>query len=409
MGERTSMRRTDHRKQMLHGFRPTDDEVRSLSQFGDITYVGDVISTKVCIRNVARKDIAQIAALPSVVEVSVQPDSVNLVEASGCNGVNNPVDVSEIVGNSWNQFTSAHGNYNAYFVDIGIVDTGYDTTYGSYASNYANDIGFNRSLSKDFTTESDPFSDSSFGGHGTDDADTAAYMLKDGDTHSDMFVSLKVLASGTSSNNNFDENVRQAIEYATKNGIDVLSVPLDTTDGPFSKCPSTYCSELDSYTNGGGVPVVSVDNSDETSAVEHPACSWLTVGVGGVQKKQNDGDVVEHPTDSQYGDILFYDPFNDTTYCPWCYNASGVSISFSPEVYGVWPVRTDAGQCYAGTSAATPQVAAAAWINFADGGIDSYSSAVNKFKNMGEYKVVNDDEDSDPSAEGDLVEADYYF
>jgi hypothetical protein len=52
-------------------------------------------------------------------------------------------------------------------------------------------------------------------------------------------------------------------------------------------------------------------------------------------------------------------------------------------------------------------VAAAATIDFADDGISSYSSAMNKFTQMHVYDVVNQDESSDPAEQGDLVEADF--
>lgn len=398
MGERTSMTRdTDHGR-TLYGFRPTQSEVRTLAQFGDVTHVGDLVSTKVCLRNVARSDIARIAHLPSVVQIDRMPGPVTP----------NSVDVSDVVGSSWDQFTSAHGNYSSSSANIGVIGAGYDyETYGDYASNYAKDIGLDTSLSKDFTEESDPFNttDSGWGDHTTNVADTAAYMLKDGDTHSDLFVSLKIVSDSTGFT---DEQVRQAIEYATKKGIDVLNMSFGLNS--WRECPSKYCEELSSYT-ADGIPVAAVGNKDHDSKVEYPACSWLTVGTGGVAKKDSNGNAVAVP-DTEYGDIWFYDPFEGTTYCSWCDSASGdQNYSFSPEVYGVSKVDTDASAPVTldGTSYACPQVAATAWINFADGGIDSYRSAMSKFKNMGEYDVVNNDEDSDAAKEGDLMEADYYF
>lgn len=396
MGERTSETRTGRKSRTLYGFRPKESEIETLSQFGDVTHVGDVVSTKVCLRNVTRDDVVRLAHLPFVVEINRMPDPIE---------PNKNVDASEVVGSSWGQFTNAHGNYSEYIATLGIMGSGYDAdTYGEYASNYANDVGFNDSLSKDFTDESDPYNDTAWGGHATNVGDTAAYMLKDGHTHSDLFASLKVVSGSTDLT---DENIRQALQHATKKGIDVLNMSFGINS--WQQCPSDYCEELDSYTTDGGVPVAAVGNKDNDSKVEYPACSWHTVGVGGVNKKDDNGNAVAVP-DTEYGNVLFYDPFSKTMHCKWCYNASGDYSSFSPESYGVSKVLPDANNPREldGTSFACPQVAAAAWINFADGGVDSYSSAMSKFKNMGEYNVVNNDESTDAAKEGDLMEADYY-
>ena len=387
------MIRGDRRKQVLHGFRPTQSEVETLSRFGDVTHVSDLVSTKVCLRNVAQDDITQIAHLPSVAEVSRMPSAITP----------NTVDASDVVSNSWDAFANAHGNYTVYYISIGLVGAGYDDTYQNYNSNYTKDIGLNNSLSRDFTEESDPFNDTRWGGHTTDVGDTAAYMLKDGDTHPDMFTSLKVVSDSTGLT---DENLRSALEHATKKGIDVLNMSFGIRS--WSKCPSHYCSSLDSYTTGGGVPAAAVDNTSNNSKVEYPACSWHTVGTGGVQEKDSNGNVVAE-SDTEYGHILFKDPFSSDTYCPWCYDSSGVASSFSPEVYAVSQINTDSNDYLSGTSFARPQVAAGAWLNFADGSVNSYSDAMSKFKNMNSTQVVNNDENEDAAEEGDLLEADYYF
>jgi hypothetical protein len=262
-------------------------------------------------------------------------------------------------------------------------------------------------LSKDFTGESDPFkvSDSGFGDHTTVVADTAGYMLKDGDTHSDQFVSLKIV-SDKEGYDKADEACRSAIEYATKNGIDVLNMSFGIYS--YGECPSHYCSALDSFRMGGGVAVAAVDNGNNTSVVEYPACSWQTVGVGGVAGKDSSGNAYTRES-TQYSGVLFHDPLKYKTYCGWCHDASGESASFSPEVYGVSNIRTGTGETENGTSYACPQVAASAWIDFADGGIGSYSEAMSRFKNMNTTTVVDKSENKDPAQEGDLLEANKYF
>jgi|GEM_PF-2342009 len=408
MGERTSMYRDDRRGQRLYGFSPTPAEVRSLSAFGDVTYVADLVSTKVCLRNVPRGELRRLAEQPSVVEVSamsrpIEPPTADDSVTSDANYV----DVSDVKSGSWTGFTNAHGNYTAYTISIGVIGAGYDSSMTTYSSPHAANIGFDKSVSKDFTEESDPFnvSDSGFGNHTTVVADTAGYMLKGGDTHSDQFVSLKIV-SDKNGYNKSDESCRSAIEYATKSGIDVLNMSFGKYS--YGKCPSHYCSALDSFRVGGGVAVAAVDNSDKTSVVEYPACSWQTVGVGGVAGKDSSGDAYTKGN-TQYSGVLFYDPLDYKTYCSWCHDASGVSASFSPEVYGVSNIRTETSETENGTSYACPQVAASAWIDFANGGIGSYSEAMSRFKNMNTTTVIDKSENKDPAQEGDLLEADKYF
>jgi hypothetical protein len=316
-----------------------------------------------------------------------------------------PVDASEIPTDSWTSFNSAHGNYTAYTISIGVIGAGYDTSYQAYSSNHAKYIGFDRILSKNLTDESDPFNDTEWNGHTAEVADTAAYMLKDGSTHSDQFVSLKI-TSDTEEYVDGDETVREAIEYATKNGIDMLNMSFGAKS--YNSCPSHYCSELNSYTVGGGVPVAAVDNSDRTSQAEYPACSWHTVGVGGVNRKDESGNAITVP-DTEFGEIVFKGR-NYPAFCSWCYEESGRRRGFTPEVYGVSVINTsDYSDPLDGTSFACPQVAASAWIDFADGGVGSYSDALDRFGNMDSTTVVTTDDSKDPSIEGDLLSVDSYF
>lgn len=402
------MDRDDRRGQRLYGFTPTPTEVRSLSAFGDVTYVADLVSTKVCLRNVPRDNLRRLAEQPSVVEVAAMSGPIEPPATDDSITTNtNYVDLPDVKSDSWTGFTNAHGNYTAYTISIGVIGAGYDSSMTTYSSPHATNIGFDKSLSKDFTEESDPFkvSDSGFGDHTTVVADTAGYMLKDGNTHSDQFVSLKIV-SDKEKYNKGDEGCRSAIEYATKNGIDVLNMSFGKYS--YGECPSHYCSALDSFRIGGGVAVAAVDNGNNTSVVEYPACSWQTVGVGGVAGKDSSGNAYTRES-TQYSGVLFHDPLKYKTYCGWCHDASGESASFSPEVYGVSNIRTGTGETEEGTSYACPQVAASAWIDFADGGIGSYSEAVGRFKNMNTTTVVDKSENKDPAQEGDLLEANKYF
>lgn len=404
MGERTSMYRDDRRGQRLYGFSPTPAEVRSLTAFGDVTYAADLVSTKVCIRNVARENLRRLARRPFVVEVSATAGPIEPNSLSSNDDLAS-VDASEILTDSWTSFNSAYGNYTAYTISIGVVGAGYDTSYQAYSSNHAEDIGVDGSLSKDFTDESDPFNDTAWNGHTAEVADTAAYMLKGGDTHSDQFVSLKIISDGQDATET-EESIRNSIEYATKNGIDVLNMSFGGKS--YNDCPSHYCSELNSYATGGGVTVAAVDNADRTSKAEYPACSWHTVGVGGVNRKDGSGNAVTVP-DTEFSEIVF-NKRDYPAFCSWCYEESGRRRGFTPEVYGVSVIDTsNYSEPLDGTSFACPQVAASAWIDFADGGIGSYSEALDRFGNMDSTTVVSANDSKDPSTEGNLLWVDDYF
>ena len=185
--------------------------------------------------------------------------------------------------------------------------------------------------------------------------------------------------------------------------------------GAYEECPSTYCEELDSYVAGNGVLVAAVGNDRECTKTEYPACSWLTVGVGGVEGKESDGDAILKDTvsswdrSSQYGTISFKNLNDGTTYCPWCYNRSGTFASFTPDVYSVGVISTDADKRISGTSYAAPQVAASAMIDHADGGIRTYTDALNRFVDMNARNVVDQNSSKDPSRNGEQMNANYYF
>lgn len=398
MGTKRQMTR-DRDGQTLRGFRPTDGEANALSSFGTVTYVADIVSTKVCVRDVDRSDLPELARLPFVVEIAPMVKDISL----------NSVPIEDVVTDSWSHFDSAHGNYSIDDISMAIMEGGYDDSYNPYASNYAQDIGFDTSLSKDFTVENDPFS--STDDHAVKVADTAGYVLKDGNTHSDLFVALKVYESYTE---NYDENIRQGIEYATTEGIEVLNMSFGTVDA-YSECPSTFCSELDSYVSGGGIPVAAVDNNKENTETCHPACSWVNIGVGATEKKDaNDNAVLKTnengpERDSQYGTIFFHSQLKVETYCSWCYNRSGRDVSFAPDSYAAGVINTDNNNKIRGTSFACPQVAASALIDYADGGITSYADTLNKFTNMNAVTVVDKNSSKDPSRDGEVMRADYYF
>jgi len=72
LGERVQVP-ADQRE--IHGFRPTECEVETLQQAGQIGYVPEFASTKVTLRDVTREDIPRVAALPFVIRVNDSPET----------------------------------------------------------------------------------------------------------------------------------------------------------------------------------------------------------------------------------------------------------------------------------------------------------------------------------------------
>lgn len=61
----------------IDGWAPTDDEVERLSEFGDIGYVPDLLSTKISMYDVDADDVSDVAALPFVLSVDFKPEPVD--------------------------------------------------------------------------------------------------------------------------------------------------------------------------------------------------------------------------------------------------------------------------------------------------------------------------------------------
>lgn len=396
LGERNTVTSRGSYQRKLHGYRPTADEVERLEQFGDVVHVPEVISTKVSMRNVSRDDLDRIAALDFVVGVNKDPDDVSPDGASADN----------LLSTDYYWFSSAQSCYSmSTAVSIGILDDGYEGSGTStYTKSYAETIGIDTSMANDFTEDGDwsnvtyTDDDGNLVYHGDDVADSAAYMLKDGDTHSDLFVPLKVASDEQSY---WASNTREAIEYAATNGIDVIN--MSYSGSPQSTCPSTYCEELDSYTGSGYYPFATTGNGGKESSVGFPGGEWLTIGVGGFDADCSDSDDYKRDPSSNYGDVYFEEPYSDgNTYCSWCSSKTSDAYQHSPHVYGCYETYTDGGTLY-GTSFAAPQAAAAGVVLRAEAVLD-YQDCQSRFKNM-DYYTICDDESSDPAKLGQLLDA----
>ncbi|NEU59078.1 S8 family serine peptidase [Halorussus sp. MSC15.2] len=383
-GERSEIVSRGQYGRPLHGWQPREQEIERLKAFGDIEFIPEVISTKVGLSDVAIDDLEKIAALDFVLEIGFDPelqlpDSANSnVSASG-----STPSADDLKTASHSDFESV--NYTISTINqVGIIGTGYsgDTDWGK---NWAKSIGdanvewngIDTDKAKDFIG-SDWKSGHS---HGTDCADTVAYMLKEKDPHSNFIVPLEVYNPDTGNAN--ASAARQAIEYALTNDIPVSSMSVETTND-VGYCTSTLCEELQSYASAGYAVACATGNDSMESEVCHPATSYYTIGVGGYSGSCSGG--YNRANESNYATVLYDDTDSNYEYCSWCYDALGTS-GFQPNVYSCYNFKTDDGTAKSGTSFAAPVVAAGSSLHYAEHGSISYERHLSKYNNMSD-KVV---------------------
>lgn len=386
-GERSEMYSNGQFGRLLHGWRPTDAEVAELEKFGDVIFAPDVVSTKVGLSNVAVDDIPKIAALDFVLEIG--HDSALQLSDSETNDVSTQSTPSadDLKTSSHNSFDTETYDLTTY-TQVGVIGTGYPSST-SWSKNWAEYIGIDTNKAKDFV-ENDWRNGLK---HGTDCADTVAYMLKEGDPESNLMVPLKVY--DTSNYEVVTSAFRSAIDYATKNDIPICSTSVETAANE-GTCPSTLCEELDSYCSAGYMITCATGNDSKESEVCHPATSYFTIGVGGYSGSCSGG--YSRDSNSNYGSILYYDDNFNTTYCSWCYNAAG-EYSFQPDVYGCYSFNTDAGNNIAGTSFAAPVVAAGGAVHHSAYGSTDYATHRSKYHGMNNHTVCP----SESSKSGDVL------
>ncbi|MFC7080871.1 S8/S53 family peptidase [Halorussus caseinilyticus] len=387
-GERSEMYSKGQYERPLHGWRPTETEVKELKKYGDVVFVPDVVSTKVGLSNVAVGDIPKIAALDFVLEIGHDP----ALEVP--DGETNDISTQASNPTADDLKTSSHNSFDSEVYDlttytqVGVIGTGYPSTT-SWSKNWAESIGIDTNKAKDFVDSDWRTGDS----HGTDCADTVAYMLKEGDPESNLIVPLKVWDD--SDNKVVTSAFRNAIDYATKNDIPICSTSVETAANE-GTCPSTLCEELDSYCSAGYMITCATGNDDKEYEVCHPATSYFTIGVGGYNGSCSGGYSCDPA--SNYGSILYYDDNFNTTYCSWCYNAAG-QRSFQPDVYACYSFDTDAGNNIAGTSFAAPVVAAGGAVHHSVHGSTGYGTHRSKYHGMNNHTVCP----SESSNSGDVL------
>ena len=389
VGERNSVV-TNHYGRRIDGWRPTDDEVGRLGQFGDVAFAPKFINTKVSMTDVRVGDVEKIASLPFVVRVNYDEPDQPLT------------DKRDLRTSDYYWFENVEDNYEIGSTDrIAVIDDGYEAGEGNFAEPHAEQMGISGLYSKDFTPDGD-WSDVTFTRdgepiyHGTTVADNAAFMLDpDGEQGGFNFAIMKVANEDDSG---FPASrIREALEYSLENDIEVANCSFGSlTDGT---CPSSYCSEYEAYARAGYIPLAAAGNDGSDEYVSNTGGSAWSIGVGGFHGSCDDEP--ERHSSSNIGT----QEYNGTWWpaCSECYDRAGSSEEH-PWVYGAYWTNTDDGWA-GGTSNATPQAAAAALIMQSNGLFD-YDEAESIFKNMTFQDICPDD----AAPEGQLLDAwDAYY
>lgn len=380
-GERSEIRSRGQFGRLLHGWRPAEEEVAELAKYGDVIFAPEVVSTKVGLANVPVDDLSKIAALDFVLEIGydakVKPQSQDLnASSTGVETSSTDYPTADDL-KTWEHYSFDSETFDlTSFTQVGVFGSGY-TSETDWGKRWAADIGIDTGKAKDFVNN-----DWRDGGkHGTTVTDTATYMLKDGDLHSDLMVPLKVY--DPSNDDIYASDWRAALDYAVTNDIPIGSSSVETHHN-VSTCPSTLCAELESYANAGYMTTCATGNDALETEVCHPASSYYNIAVGGYHGSCSGG--YSRAGDSNHGQILYYDSNFNTTYCSWCKAAAG-DWAFRPDVYGSYKFYTDDGTRIGGTSFAAPAVAAGGAVHHSVHGDTDYTTHRSKYTGMDYYDV----------------------
>lgn len=388
-GERNTVTTTKYGRE-IHGWRPTTEEVKHLAEFGSVTFVPQVASTKVGLRNVSVSDLARIAALNFVLEIGYDPELQLQNGGTSSSGV----ETSSTTPTADDLKTTSHNAFNSvtydltYLTQVGIVGTGYPSTT-DWSKLWADPL-IDRDKANSFISGTTWDTGHE---HGTNVADTVAYMVQEGDPHSDLIVPLRVWQD--SKPYVPASALRNAIEYALTNDVEVLNISVETKDNS-GYCTSTACEELDSYIDAGYVVACAAGHDSKETEVCYPATSHFTVGVGGYSGSCSGG--YHQKSDSNYGTILYYNSAQNSSFCSWCHNEAG-DQKFQPNVYGCGRFDTDDNVELSGNSYAAPAVAAAGAIHHSIHGATNYSDKLSDYNGMDKHIVC----ESDASQKGDIL------
>lgn len=417
VGEPTTIETSRYGRQ-IDGWSPTEVEVERLSQYGEITYVPEFLSTKISLFDVDANEVSEVAALPFVLSVEFKPevatgdsdsDGIESVLVDGHDDWDSdaiehfdPETARDVLG--FEDVDDADAIDPDSDVKIGVIDSGYnlDQSHGwgeTYAAEYIDaDLAdqFEEWVDFDYyiwdTTDSD---------HGTRVTNTIAYML--GDLAEDMIVPIPAVLpngyTGFESQEEAAEAIRAGISFATLHDIDVLNMSLGTNGENSQHCLSTYCDELEGYVAAGNIAVAAAGNNDpewdseegtyiyEEYEASDPAASRYTVGVGGIHEAECD-DGYWRIVRSSYSDPTRY---HDDELCEPCHD-TGVDEQFVPDVYGIWAIEgPDVESDILGTSNAAPEFTAAAAL-LKEHGLDDYWEAKEIARNQNRTSVCPDEQ-----------------
>lgn len=408
IGEENTITTNGPHERTIHGWRPTEEEVEALAEYGRVGFTSDFSGTTVTLHDVHRDDLGKVASLDFVVGMT---RSVPKVLNGGTASTNSSViDVSEVRSTDYCWFEDIDGNYEIPTdVKVGIIDTGYEASETPYSTAYSSNVGLDVSLANDFTNDNDwgddtysEYYDIGFS-HGAGVSDTAAYMLDDDATHDSLFVPLKMWSANTdTSDGEHTDNMRDAIEYSISNEIRVINISGGVRSGAdlINYCTSELCDTLESYAECGNIATSSTGNRNETDAVNQPGGSWFTIGTG-VTKGECSSYTYKRRDDinsgSNYAPEFYYREPGVAAYCHFCDKHE--DIGSSPTVYAP-AFETDAGEVLKTTSYATPVTTAAVTIMQANE-LNSYSEARNICEDMSVHDICPDE----AAKTGQLVDA----
>lgn len=409
VGERAQIRSKGSYKREINGWTAKAAEIERLSEFGEVAFAPKFASTKVNLHGVTRDEVADLAELPFVLEVNYDPefsddDAGTETHANDDVGIESHETKNVLREPGYLRFDMVEDDYNIPLgMKIGIIDRGYEGDGGRFSTAWAEEVGIDEFRAEDFADDwDDPESD-----HGDNVANTAAFFTQP-QGHSNLFVPLRRDSDEASA------GIRAAIEYAEEWDMEVINMsfgwdPEDEDGGwePEGTCPSILCDLLDSYTDAGYIPVASTGNEGYTTKVNHPGTDYFSVSVGMAHGNchVDDDEVFQRRYNSNYGTIMYEDPFEGVTYCHYCNNEGSVT-QFMPDVYGYSPFGVDGGrESVGGTSNAAPQVAAAALILQSNDVFD-LGEAHEIFRGMDLFGICpTDDDHPDPAREGQLLDA----
>ena len=408
VGEKTNIKTTGGYDREIKGWKATRTEVNQLAEFGTIKNVPEFSEPAVRINDVSVKDLERIADLSFTINIMyIPPDP--LVENNSQLSTSSSTtyrDIDDLRSGSFFNFNGTDYNVASH-VQIGVIDTGYGDTPNEsspyvFSENHAEKIGISEGDAKNFGEGNSWDNPEEGGDHGTKMANIIAYMLDPNHNlgHSDLFIPLKVSYEDDDGNLKWSHSaIVDAIEYAEKEGIDILNLSFGT--GEWTICPTEYCKQYEGYRYSKYFGIASAGNdADQGSGVRDNSASTHNITIGGFSDDCSNG--YEAYSSSQYGNVSYSNPGIGYE-CEYC---SGYEYSeFHPHAYGCYHIKTDTNNYYScGTSGATAQATAIAAIMQSNYLYD-FEKAKQIYSDMSSVNICP----SSKSEQGQMLDAKYAY